>query len=153
VAITMAQAAYAMYGGGTANFARRRGRGRRGKGKGSAILGRTTAGRAARIGGLAGVAAAGLAASRYGRLPGGRIGLNTRRLGADIGHVRRGIAGGMTGAGNSVANVGGRAAIGLNRAAERIAPKRRRNAGKRARRNIPITGGASVGAPRSIPID
>ncbi|HEY9610589.1 hypothetical protein [Allocoleopsis sp.] len=135
MAITMAQAAFAMYGGGTANFARKR---RRGKGKGNAVIGRTAAGRAARIGGLAGVAAAGLAASRYGKIGGGSIGVNTRRLGADIGHVRRGLAGGIRGTGNSIANVGGRAAIGLNRAAERIAPKQRRNAGKRVMRNIAI---------------
>lgn len=146
MAITMAQAAYAMYGGGTANFARKR---RRGKGKGNAVLGRTAAGRAARIGGLAGIAAAGLAARRYGKMGGGMAGLNMRRVRADVGQVRRGLAGGVRGTGNAIANVGGRAAIGLNRAAERIAPARRNNAGKRARRRIPIE---SVPTPQRIAI-
>lgn len=142
----MAQAAYAMYGGGTANFARRR-RGK--KGKGSALTGRTAAGRAARIGGLAGIAAAGLAARRYGKMGAGSVGLNMRRVRADVGQVRRGLAGGVRGTGNTIANVGGRTAIGLNRAADRIAPARRRNAGKRVRQSIPIEAGRS---PVRIPI-
>lgn len=63
MAITMAQAAYAMYGGGgTANFARKRKR----SGKSTLrqkIMGRTALGTAARLGALA---AGGAAAARYG---------------------------------------------------------------------------------------
>lgn len=62
MAITMAQAAYAMYGGGTANFARKKKR----RGKATLrqkIMGRTALGTAARLGALA---AGGAAAYRYG---------------------------------------------------------------------------------------
>jgi hypothetical protein len=62
MAVTMAQAAYAMYGGGTANFARKRRR----RGKSTLrqkVVGKTALGTAARLGALA---AGGAAAYRYG---------------------------------------------------------------------------------------
>jgi hypothetical protein len=88
MAVTMAQAAYAMYGGGTANFARRR-RGKKPTLR-QRITGTTALGLATRLGAAGALVGAGMAGRRYiGK------GKGLSRLNADVVGARHALAGGL----------------------------------------------------------